>query len=164
MGLAARCTSSPLALAIALAASLAAAEGATSHFACRVTSTAPLWRLGRSGQDAELSQFTCRVSGGLLDGFVATGTNIWEPARGREVLLGSIVVLRKGDSAVVYEVQRATRKLVEKAHGGPRWEGAGHGTYKLATGSAAALAGKTFHTIARREGPDTFSIDATVGD
>ena len=149
-------------LALALVAPAALAGGSTSHFTCRVTSTSRLDRLGSEGQPAELSQFTCRVRGGLLDGFVATGTNIWEPAPASAVLIGSLVVARKAEAAVVYEVQQATRRLAAADGQARRWHGAGRGTYKLATGSAAALAGKSFHSVARDDGPGAFTIDATV--
>ena len=152
------------ALVLALAAPVALAGGTTSHFTCRVTKTSQLDHLGRDGQPAELSQFTCRVRGGLLDGFVATGTNIWEPGKSRAVLIGSIVVARKANAAVVYEVQQATRTFTEAAGPAARWEGAGRGTYKLATGPAAPLAGKSFRSIARYDGPGTFTIHATIID
>jgi hypothetical protein len=149
-------------LALALAAPVALAGSVTSHFTCRVTNTSRLDHLGRDGQPAELSQFTCRVRGGLLDGFIATGTNIWEPGKSRAVLIGSIVVARKAQAAVVYEVQQATRTLTGAEGPAARWEGVGRGTYKLATGSAAALAGKSFRSVARDDGPGAFTIDATI--
>lgn len=153
-----------LALAALLAAPAAVAASSTSHFDCRVTSVAQLDHLGRTGQPAELAQFTCRVRGGLLDGFVATGTNIWEPAPGGAVLIGSIVVARRADSAVVYEVEQASRKLADRDNPKGRWQGTGRGVYKLATGVAAPLAGKTFHSVARYEGPGAFTIESVVAD
>lgn len=155
-------TCSAALLALAVVAPAALAGGVTSHFTCRVTAVSQLDRLGHDGQPAELSQFTCQVRGGLLDGFVATGTNIWEPGRDSAVLIGSIVVARKGDAAVVYEVQQATRKLVRPQDPDHGWEGTGHGLYKLATGTAAPLAGKSFRSVARRQGAGAFSIDATL--
>lgn len=164
MPVAPACSAAVLALALAVAAPATLAGGATSHFMCRVTSTSRLDHLGREGQPAELSQFTCRVRGGLLDGFVATGTNIWEPAKTSAVLIGSIVVARKAEATVVYEVEQATRRLASADGRARGWEGAGRGTYKLATGSAAALAGKSFHSVARYERPGAFTIDATVNE
>jgi hypothetical protein len=163
MALARHCAAAPLVLAIALAAPCAAGASTASHFDCRVTGTAALERLGREGQTVELSQFTCRITGGILDGFVAAGTNIWEPgADSAATLLGSIVVAHKAGSVVVYEVEQATRKGA--GPDGKARAGSGHGHYKLATGTAAALAGHAFRTVARREGPDRFSIDAIVED
>lgn len=153
-----------LALAALLAAPAGVAAASTSYFDCRVTSVAQLDHLGRAGQPAELSQFTCRVRGGLLDGFVATGTNIWEPSTDGDVLVGSIVVARRGDSTVVYEVEQASRRPAAGEHRGGVRQGTGRGTYKLATGAAAPLAGKSFHSIARSDGPGAFTIEAVIND
>jgi hypothetical protein len=150
-----------LSLALACTAPLAQA-GRTSHFTCVVTGVRQLEHLGRDGQSAELSQFTCSVRGGLLDGFVAAGTNIWEPGKNSAVLIGSIVVARKADAAVVYEVLQATRKRVPPDGRAGSWEGGGRGLYKLATGTAAPLAGKSFRSVAHNDGPRAFTIDATV--
>ena len=153
------------AAALALAVPLApAANAATTGFIfhCRVTNVAQLDHLGREGQAAELSQFTCHVHGGVLDGFSVSGTNIWELATDGAVLLGSIAVAHRADATLVYEVEQATRRSATGAGRSAKWQGTGRGTYKLATGSVAALAGKTFHTMARYEAPDAFTIETVV--
>lgn len=145
----------PLALAAGVALPAIAAANTHSHFDCRVTSATRLDHLGREGQQAELSRFTCLVHGGLLDGFVASGTNIWEPGRQRDVLLGSIVVAHKAAATVVYEVQQATRSATDGAGRG----GMGRGMYRLATGSAAPLAGRSFRSVAHSVGADAFTLE-----
>lgn len=154
------CLLRTFACALALAASAAGASGA-SHFTCHVTGTELVERLAPDGGPAELSRFTCQVRGGLLDGFVASGTNIWSGGQQRGLLLGSLVVARKGNSAVVYEVRQVTRERPGPAGG---WQGRGIGVYKLASGAAAPLAGKTFHSVARSAGAGAFTIETVVAN
>lgn len=135
-----------------------------SHFECRVTDIESLAGLAPLSAAAELTRFTCRVRGGLLDGFVATGTNIWDGKMQDGVLLGSLVVARKAGSVVVYEVTQVTRLAQPDDAADGQWEGRGAGVYKLGTGSAAALAGKSFRSVARSTGAGTFTIDTTVDD
>lgn len=134
----------------------------TSRFDCQVTGTETLARLASGGGAAELTRFNCRVRGGLLDGFLATGTNIWDGQQRDGLLLGSLVVARKPGSVVVYELTRVTR--TPKPPGGDtrEWEGRGSGIYKLATGDAVALAGRTFRSVARSAGPGAFTIETVV--
>ena len=145
-----------------LAAGAASASGPTSRFDCQVTDTEALAQLGSDGGPAELTHFSCRVRGGLLDGFVATGTNIWNGQQRDGRLLGSLVVARKNGSVVVYEVTQVTRAAMPPGPDTGGWEGRGRGIYKLATGGAVALAGKTFRSVARSAGPGAFTIDTTV--
>lgn len=148
----------------ALAAAAALASEPPSRFDCRVTGTERLAGLAPDGGAAELSRFTCRVKGGPLDGFVATGTNLWGGRLRDGLLLGSLVVARKAHSVVVYEVQEVTRRARAPGTDAPSWEGQGTGVYKLATGVAAHLAGKSFHSIARSAGPGAFTIETVVED
>lgn len=146
----------------ALAAPAAFASDATSRFDCHVTGTESLPALASGGGTAELTRFTCRVRGGLLDGFLATGTNIWDGAQRDGRLLGSLAVARKGASVVVYELTRVARDDRPPGADARSWEGRGTGIYKLATGAAVALAGKTFRSVARSAGPGAFTIETIV--
>jgi hypothetical protein len=148
-------------LLAALGAPLPVAAQMNLHYDCRVTGTSHLDRRAKS-HDPEVSDFTCRITGGLLDGFVATGTNIMEPQEGGSRLVGSIIVAQKAGSIVVYEVSEATRRLKTIKGGVLGWESTSVGTYKLATGSAAPLAGKSFSAVARSGGPGVFTIDVVV--
>lgn len=145
-----------------LAAGAASASGPTSRFDCRVTDTESLARLGSDGGPAELTHFSCRVRGGLLDGFLATGTNIWNGQQRDGRLLGSLVVARRDASVVVYEVTQVTRAAKPPGADAGSWEGRGTGVYKLGTGDAVALAGRTFRSVARSAGPGAFTIETTV--
>lgn len=153
-----------LAVLLALAAAPALASEAPSRFHCQVTGTETLAGLAPDGGAAELSRFTCRVKGGPLDGFVATGTNLWGGRLRDGLLLGSLVVARKAQSIVVYEVQEVTRRARPPGADVRSWEGQGTGVYKLATGVAARLAGKSFRSIARSAGPGAFTIETVVED
>ena len=146
----------------ALAAAASYASDATSRFDCHVTGTEALPGLASAGGVAELTRFTCRVRGGLLDGFLATGTNIWDGQQRDGLLLGSLVVARKDTAVVVYELTRVTRHAKPRGADVRSWEGRGTGIYRLATGHAIALAGKTFRSVARSAGPGAFTIDTIV--
>lgn len=153
-----------LAFLLPLAAAPVLASEAASRFHCQVTGTETLAGLAPDGGTAELSRFTCRVKGGPLDGFVATGTNLWGGRLRDGLLLGSLVVARKAHSIVVYEVQEVTRRARPPGADARSWEGQGTGVYKLATGVAAHLTGKSFHSIARSAGPGAFTIETVVED
>lgn len=142
----------------ALALPWAAAADMRYHYECRVTGTGQLPRLGPNDKPLEVSHFTCRISGGLLEGFVATGTNILERVAGGGRLVGSIVVAQKGSSTLVYEVSEGSRR----SNGRSGWESTGSGVYRSGTGAAAALVGRSFRSTARSHGPALFAIDVVV--
>ena len=149
---------------LALAAPAALAGDATSRFDCRVTGTQSLAGLAPGGGPAQLTQFTCRGPGGLLDGVRATGTSIWSGQQRDGLLLGSLVVATKAGSTVVYEVTQVTRHPRLAGANFADWAGRGTGIYKLATGDAIALAGRTFHSAAKSAGPGAFTIETIVED
>lgn len=153
-----------LSVLVALAASLPAAAQMKHHYDCHVTGKSDVDHLGREGQSAELTHFMCDIKGGLLDGFVATGTNILEPQQGGARLVGSIVVAQKAGSTVVYEVSEGTRRFKTSKGRVVGWESTGKGSFRTATGSAAALAGKSFRSVVRSGGPGAFTIEVVVGD
>ena len=148
----------------ALAAPLSAGAEMKFRYDCRVSGRSLVDGIGRDGQTVQLSQFTCRVKGGVLDGFTATGSNVLEPRPGGALLVGSIVVAQKGDSILAYEVGEGTRR--QRMNNGEvvGWDSTGAGTYKWATGSAALLKGKSFSSKVRSTGADDFTIDVVVKD
>jgi len=132
---------------------------------CQVVETTYLEHFGRQGQRAELSNFTCRIIGGPLNGFVVNGTNLWESAgKARGALLGSMAVAQGASSSVVYQSYDVKRRLRRGKDDAVRWEASSWGLYRTASGSVAFLAGKTFRSIARATGPGTFTIDNTIND
>lgn len=152
----------PACALLPLAAAAALAGEPTSRFDCHVTGTESLPGLAPAGGVAELTRFTCRVRGGPLDGFEATGTNIWDGEQRRGRLLGSLVLARRDTAVVVYELTRVTRDPGQRGADASSWEGRGTGIYRLATGPAVALAGRTFRSIARSSGPGAFTIETVV--
>lgn len=152
MSLAAAC------LATTVAYAAPACSGAPSRFDCTVTSVERLQGLGRDGQDAELSHFSCRVAGGLLNGFAASGTNVWDAAGER--LLASLLVAHKGTSSVVWEFQSGERIFGREPDARGRWHVSARGTYKRATGSAAPLTGRLSTAVWRSGDVGAFTIDA----
>lgn len=153
-----------LGVLVALAAPLPAAAQMQHHYDCRVTGTSEVDHLGREGQTAELTHFMCDITGGLLNGFVATGTNILEPRQGGARLVGSMVVAQKAGSTVVYEVSEGTRRFKKSKGRVVGWESTGKGTFKTATGTAAALAGRSFSSVVKSGDPGRFTIEVIVGD
>lgn len=157
-----------LALAGVLAAlgmSPVAADEIKYRSDCQVIDTTRLEKFGHDGQAAQLSHFTCRITGGPLDGSVVTGTNIWDMGdEGGGALLGSIAVAQKAGSSVMYEVHDVTRSLKFSNGRVVGWEATSWGLYKAASGSAAPLVGKTFSSVARFTSPKTFTIENTIND
>ena len=94
----------------ASAAPLSTVAQVRYHSDCQVIDEMELERFGSDGEPAELSHFTCRISGGPLDGFAVNGTNIWELSGGRGTLIGSFAVGQTANSTVAYEVQDVVRK------------------------------------------------------
>lgn len=132
------------------------------HSECRIMDGTHLKHFGGKGQPAELSHFTCRISGGPLDGFVVNGTNIWELDTAQATLIGSLAVAQKATSTLVYEVQHVVRKEQVVRGRVIGRQGISHGIFKAGTGSALPLVGKTFTSVARQSGPGRFSIDTIV--
>ncbi len=163
-----RCIRGGLAWCAILSASVLPARAAaevTYQSSCEVVDTARLESFGRDGQPAQVSHFSCRITGGPLDGAIVAGTNIWDMAdKAGGTLLGSIAVAQRAGASVMYELRDVTRTL--KTHNGHvvGWEAKSRGVYKAASGSAAALEGKTFNSIARFTGPRTYTISSTINE
>ena len=135
------------------------------HFACEVVDRGPLERLGREGHGIQQSHYKCRITGGLLDGFVATGTNVWELDGSDGKLLGSIGIAQKGGATVVYQVaEGAVHRISKGAQQPAGWESTTSAIIRLATGSAAPLTGKSFKLRGRLVGDRLFTMDATFVD
>jgi len=157
-----------LAAVMGITFALGAPSGASAEmkfrYDCRITGRSQMPNARRERRPAEVNQFTCSVHGGLLDGFIAEGTNILEPQPGGGKLVGSIVVARKGRSSLAYEVSEGTRRY--RTSNGRRfgWEATGAGTYKSGSGIAAPLVGKSFSSVVRSSAPGVFTIDIVVRD
>lgn len=133
---------------------------------CQVVDTNRLESFGHDGRPAQLSHFTCRITGGPLHGSSVTGTNIWDLSEGETagMLLGSIAIAQRAGMNVMYEVHDVTRHTQIRDGKAVGWTASSWGIYKSATGSAAYLAGKTFTSAVHYTGPGTFVIDNIIGE
>ncbi len=91
------------ALALWAAPSVASAE-VKYRSECQVIDTTRLENFGHDGRPAQLSHFTCHITGGPLHGSFVTGTNIWDLSDGAGgTLLGSIAIAQRAGSSFVIE-------------------------------------------------------------
>jgi len=114
------------------------------------------------GHAVTVTSYTCRVEGGALDGGVLTGTSMYEWDRTNARGLSGNGVGRKAGAMLVYQLGDFKNELILADGKVSGFLASGQGTYKLATGSAASLAGKTFTYTARRTGSNQFDIDVKV--
>ena len=91
-----------------------------------------------------------------------TGTSIYEWDKTNATGLSGNGVARKAGAMFVYQLGefKATRTMADGKVTG--FVATGQGTYKMATGSAAFLAAKTFTYTARNSGSNQFEIDTKV--
>lgn len=148
-----------LVLGSAMAPLPAAALG---HFECTVVETVrqPTERVDHADY---LTHYTCRVTDGLLEGFVISASTRWEAAGKEGKLLASLGFGRKGDATIVYEAtQGAVPNLENTPDAAVGWESTAVATVKAATGAAAHLSGKSFTLQGRATGPGRFSMKAVL--
>lgn len=146
-----------------LGASSLAQAPLTYRFLCQSVGTGPQEPLGdRDGHNLSVVAYSCRVEGGPLDGGLVTGNAIYEWDKTNATgLTGNGVVRKPGATAVLQLADfKNTLTLVDGKVTG--FLASGQGTYKLATGSASALAGKTFSYTSRPNGWGQFVIDIRV--
>lgn len=130
---------------------------------CNTVGAAPLEQLDGEGHAVQVTQYTCRVTGGALDGFVTTATNIWEFHKTSGKLLASSGIMRKPGAMLVFQADGMQELIMVDGRPGG-WESVGTGVYKLATGTAAALAGRRFTFVARPSAAGTFSVEFRLRD
>jgi hypothetical protein len=108
-----------------------------------------------------VSQYSCRMEGGPMDGAVVTGGDVtdWDKTSGVEVL-GDGVVRKPGGFAVYQDTEGKVAVTIAdgKVSG---FSGAGKVHWVIATGSAAPLAGKTFSYTLKSTGAGQWEADAT---
>jgi hypothetical protein len=116
----------------------------------------------REGHAVQVSAGTCLNEGGLLDGTVTTQNTIWEMDKGALNILSADGVSRKPGTTVAYRVTSGALTFVMKDGKPAGWTAAGKGTYTMATGSAAALAGKNFSWTGYATGPRSYVLETKV--
>jgi hypothetical protein len=135
----------------------------TYRYLCQSIGTGPQEPLGdRDGHNISVYSYSCRVEGGPLDGGVVTGNAIYEWDKTNAVGLTGNGVVRKPGAAAVFQLSDFKNALTVVDGKVTGFLAAGHGTYKLATGTAAPLAGKTYTYTGRPNGPGQFAVDIKV--
>ena len=158
----------PACVAVALALSVLGAHSVAQtptafRCVCQDIGTSPREPLGdREGHAVSVTSYTCRVEGGPLDGGVLTGTTIYEWDKTNAIGLSANGVGRKAGATLVYQLSEFKNALTLVDGRVTGFLGSGQGTYKMATGSAASLAGKTFSYVVRPTGSSQFAIDVKV--
>jgi len=65
----------------------------------------------REGHDISVTQSSCRVEGGPMDGSIATITNVWEWDKGNAVVLSGYTVFRQSGGMAVYQSNEGRNSL-----------------------------------------------------
>ena len=116
----------------------------TSTFTC-YTVRATQEPLGdREGHSLEVAEICGCVDSGPLSGGIITIDGIYEWDKTTAVSISTHGVIRKPDAIAVYQVDDGKIALTVTDGKITGATGSGRGTYLLATGSAASLAGKSF--------------------
>ena len=154
---------------VAAAATGAFAPGANAQETTQILScqdigpSAPEPLGDREGHSILTATVSCRVDSGFMSGGVLTGTDIWEWNGPKAVLLSGSGVVRKPGGTLVYTETSATLELTMADGKVTGWTASGRGTYPVATGSAAFLAGKSYTLTAKPTGPaGTSAVEAKV--
>jgi hypothetical protein len=160
--LSAICSIAIVATSLLALAPRAVAQENVDVFACQFIGGGPSEPLGdRDGHALRVVQFSCLANAGPLMGGVLTGSTIYELDKGTGVLLtGSGVVRKPGLTAV--DILTEGKLMVVMTDGKVTGvTSSGKGNYPMATGSWAALAGKSFTYSSKPTGPGLFEIDVT---
>jgi hypothetical protein len=154
---------------VAAAATVAFAPGANAQETTQILScqdigpSAPEPLGDREGHSILTATVSCRVDSGFMSGAVLTGTDIWEWNGPKATLLSASGVVRKPGETLVYTESAATLELTMADGKVTGWTVSGRGTYPVATGSAAPLAGKSYTFAGKPDGPGgTFRVEAKV--
>jgi hypothetical protein len=143
---------------------LAAAEGTTIRNICHNSGPHPTEAFGdRSGHAVQVIDSSCTMQGegGPLDGTVLTQQSVWEYDKGASTLLSSHGVYRKPGTMAAYVSSAGTLSLEATEGKVTGWTASGKGRIAGASGSAAALSGKTYSWTARPIGNRAYVMEFT---
>jgi hypothetical protein len=116
----------------------------------------------RDGHAISVSNYTCRIEGGPLDGGVLTGSTINEWDKGSAVGIAGQGVVRKAGSMSVFQLGSFKLSLTMADGKVTGFVGSGQGAYKFTSGAGAVLAGKTFTYDTHSTGSGQFVFEAKV--
>ncbi len=132
------------------------AQAAASHkLLCSPMGAPSTWEpVGdRAGHNIQVTRTTCRVEGGPLDGGLVAVNGTWEYDGPNGALLSGDGVIRKSGALAAVRATAGTLVFTMKDGAPTGWTASGKGAFTMASGSAAALAGKTYSWTARPTGP-----------
>ena len=154
---------------VAAAATGAFAPGANAQETTQILScqdigpSAPEPLGDREGHSILTATASCHVDSGFMSGGVLTGADIWEWNGPRAALLSASGVVRKPGGTLVYTETSATLELTMADGKMTGWSLSGRGTYPVATGEAAPLAGKSYTFTGKPTGAGgTFRVEVKV--
>jgi hypothetical protein len=134
------------------------AQETTQTLSCQdIGPSAPEPLGDREGHSILTATVSCRVDSGFMSGGVLTGTDIWEWNGPKAVLLSGSGVVRKPGGTLVYAETSATLELTMADGKVTGWTASGRGTYPVAAGSAAFLAGKSYTLTAKSPFENAYS-------
>jgi len=140
--------------AIVAIAPSAVAQKITYTLTCQAIGGSAPEPLGdREGHSIQIDDVSCRVDSGPLAGGVLTGMDIWEWDGTNAVSLANNGIVRKPGATAMYENTEAKLSLTITDGKVTGWTASGKGHLKMATGGAAALAGKSCTYTAKPAGP-----------
>lgn len=116
----------------------------------------------REGHGIQVTDASCISEGDSMDGAVMTSRTIWEFDKGAWNILSGDGVTRMRGVASAYRTTAGSLTFVMKDGKPVGWTATGKGVFTLATGAAAALAGKTFTWTANATGPRRYTMESKV--
>lgn len=134
--------------------------GVVGRYECNIVGTASQDPIGdRDGHQLSSFQFSCLGVEGLLKGavYTAVGISEWDGPRGTQLLTGG--VHRAAGGLAVTQMLEGAGSIIAKDGKPVGWETHGKSVFKFASGSLAALSGKTVSYTSQLTGLNRFSIE-----
>jgi hypothetical protein len=147
----------------ALSAAAFAQSGTSFKSTCTSVGNSPPEQLaGREGQSISIGTYVCTAEGGPMQGATMTGTSVWHFSSGAAKGVSGTGVARAPGGLAVYEHTGATMKFLMNGNQVVGFEGDGKGTWRVASGSASALEGKTYTFTFKSTAPGRFDVDTKI--
>jgi hypothetical protein len=154
------CGIATAAIGLAAAAPSAVAQEKTFTLTCQDVGGGVPEPLGdRDGHSISVEQYSCSASSGPMSGGVWTGSIIWEWDKTNAVMVSGNGVIRKPGATAVYQEKEGKIALTMSDGKVTGFAASGAGSWVMATGSAASLAGKTYTFAAKPIGPAQFTVE-----